>query len=128
MSLPARQERALNGIAGALSAGDPHLAGMFTIFARLNADDPVAAEPRARRRRWKCSWPGPALSALVLVPVAFALIVIGAVSGGARSVKTCVVAPLVSRTACQTYRSSAAGNKTTTVSSGYGVAPAWPPR
>jgi hypothetical protein len=128
MSLPARQERALSGIAGALQAGDPHLVGMFTIFARLNADDPVTAEPRARRRRWKWSWPGPALSALVLVPVAFALIVVGAVSGGARSMKTCVVAPLVSRSTCQMYSSAAAGKKTTSASSGYGVVPAWPPR
>jgi Protein of unknown function (DUF3040) len=104
MSLPARQQRALDGLAGALCVDDPHLAGMFTIFARLNAGEPVTAEPRARRRRWPR--PGPALSAFVVVLVTFALIVVSAVFGGARSVKSCVAAPL-SRPACQTYAPAA---------------------
>jgi Protein of unknown function (DUF3040) len=106
MSLPARQQRALDGLAGALCVDDPHLAGMFTIFARLNAGEPVTAEPRARRRRRRWPRPGPALSAFVVVLVTFALIVVSAVFGGARSVKSCVAAPL-SRPACQTYAPAA---------------------
>ncbi len=128
MSLPARQRRALDGMAGALCAGDPHLAGMFATFARLNAGEPVIAEPRARRRRRRWPRPGAALSALALVPVAFVLIVVSAVSGGARSVKTCVVAPLVSRPACQVYRPAAAAKKMTAVGAERGALPAWPPR
>jgi Protein of unknown function (DUF3040) len=128
MSLPAREERALDGMADALRAADPHLVGMFTIFARLNAGEPVTEEPRARRRKRRWLRRGPALSAFVLIPVAFALIIIGAVFGGARSVKTCVVAPLVNRAACQTYRPAATGQKMTAVGSGHGAAPAWPPR
>ena len=111
MSLPARQQRALDAMAGTLQAGEPHLAAMFAIFTRLSEGDPVATEPRARRRRSRWPRPGAALSALVLVPVAFVLIVVGAVTGGARSVKTCMVAHLAIRPACQVYRPAPAGRK-----------------
>lgn len=127
MSLPADQQRALDGMADALRAADPHLVGMFTIFARLNAGEPVTAEPQARRPRRRWLRPAPALSALVLVLAAFALIIVGAVFGGARSVKTCVVGPLVSRPACQMYRPAATVKKVTAVGSRPGEALTWPP-
>lgn len=128
MTLPVRQQRALDSMADALRAADPHLIGMFTIFDRLNEGEPVAEEPQARppRRRWLR--PRPALSALVLVPVAFTLIVIGAVFGGARSVKTCVVAPFASRPICQLHRPAATAKKMTAVGPEHGEVPAWPPR
>ena len=128
MSLPARQQLALDGMADTLRAADPHLVGMFTIFDRLNEGEPVTEEPLARPRRRRWLRPGPALSAFVLVPVAFTLIIIGAVFGGARSVKACVVAPLVSRSACQMYRPAATVRKMTAVGPGRGAAPVWPPR
>ena len=128
MSLPARQQRALDGLESALCAGDPHLTGMFTVFARLNSGDPVTAEPMARRARRRWLRPGRWLSALGLVPVALALIVTGAVFGGARTVKTCVAAPFGSRPVCQAYRPPAAAKKMTAVGSEHDQTPAWPPR
>jgi hypothetical protein len=89
MSLPACQERALSSIEGALKAGEPHLASMFAIFTRLNQDEPVGAEPVARETpRWLR--PRRALSAIVLIPVMFAAIIVGALlSGSARGATTC---------------------------------------
>ena len=75
MGLPACQQRVLDRMEGTLKASEPHLAAMFAIFARLSVGEPVGRESLAAgRRRW---WlrPGAALSALVLVPVMFALIV-----------------------------------------------------
>jgi hypothetical protein len=92
MSLPARQQRVIDNMEGALRAGEPHLASMFSVFARLNQDEPVAAEAlqRARRRWWLP--PGNAMYAIVLIPVMFATIIIGALlGGGARSTHTCDV-------------------------------------
>jgi type IV secretory pathway TrbL component len=62
---------------------------MFTIFARLHADEPVGTELLAStRRRWPR--PGNAMYAIVLIPVLFAAIIIGALLGGsARSPATC---------------------------------------
>jgi hypothetical protein len=68
MSLLASQERALSTIEGALTASEPHLASMFAIFTRLHRDEPVGAEPGARRRR-RWLQPRRALSAVVLIPV-----------------------------------------------------------
>jgi hypothetical protein len=89
MSLPACQERALSSIEGALKASEPHLASMFAIFTRLNQDEPVGAEPLARgSRRWLR--PRRALSAIVLIPVMFAAVIVGALlSGSARGATTC---------------------------------------
>jgi hypothetical protein len=126
MNLLARQQRALDGIDRALREGDPELAGMFAIFARLNTGEPVAAEPRARRRpsrRPRPWWlrPGVSLSAFVLLPVAFALIIVSALSG-ARGVKSCGVAPLVNRHACQVYQPATTGGQATSARSDHGVA------
>ena len=91
MSLPACQERALSSIEGALKASEPHLASMFAIFTRLNQDEPVGAEPLVRERlRWLR--PRRALSAIVLLPVMFAAVIVGALlSGSARGATTCDV-------------------------------------
>jgi hypothetical protein len=91
MSLPAGQERALHDIEGALQASEPHLASMFAIFTRLNRDEPVGAEPVQRGRlRWLPS--KAALPAVVLIPVMFAAVIIGALfSGSARGATGCQV-------------------------------------
>jgi anti-sigma factor RsiW len=128
MNLLARQQRALDGMDRALRAGDPDLAAMFAIFARLNSAEPVAAEPRARRRPSRRPRPGPrwlrpglSLSAFVLLPMAFALIILGALSG-ARGVKSCGVGPLVNRAACGVHQPATTGKQTTSAGSDRGGA------
>ena len=109
MGLPAVQQRVLDRIEGTLKASEPHLAAMFAIFARLSAGEPVGRESlAARRRRW---WlrPGAALSALVIVPVMFAVIITGVVLGGPTRADTCAVGmpaagtmPRGNQSACET--------------------------
>jgi len=107
MSLPVCQQRVLDQMEGALRDSEPHLISMYTIFARLSAGEPVRTERLARRRvRWL--QPGTAMYAIVLIPVMFAAIVVGALlGGGARSVTTCEasysvggVSPLATRHSC----------------------------
>ena len=107
MSLPVCQQRVLDRMEGALRASEPHLTSMYEIFTRLNAGEPVRAEPLTRRRlRWL--QPGTAMYAIVLVPVMFAAIIVGALlGGGTRSAAACEasysvggVSPLTSRPAC----------------------------
>jgi hypothetical protein len=95
MSLPACQQRVLDHIDQILQAGEPHLAAMYAVFARLNAGEPVVAEPLGRG--WP-AWRGPhgtrgtAVCAAVLVPVMFAMIALGVLLGGsARGATTCGV-------------------------------------
>jgi len=91
MGLPAVQQRVLDRMEGALKASEPHLAAMFAIFTRLSAGEPVGRESlAARRRRW---WlrPGAGLSALVLVPVMFAVIITGVLLGRPTHAGTCAV-------------------------------------
>src|ERR1700677_2379868 len=55
MILTPDDHRSLQALEGKLAAGEPHLAAMFTIFSRLNAEEPpppsedliVAARPAA---------------------------------------------------------------------------------
>ncbi|HEY6314420.1 MAG TPA: hypothetical protein VIY52_26990 [Streptosporangiaceae bacterium] len=110
MSLPAAQQRVLDRMEGTLQVSEPHLAGMFAIFTRLNLNEPVGAEPLARpRRRTRWLRHGTALYAFVLVPVMFTMIIIGAMlSGRAHSAGTCEVgysagsgSPWISRPWCQ---------------------------
>jgi len=98
---------------GTLQASEPQLVSMFAIFARINADEPVGAEPlarprpRPRRLRWLGA--GTTMYAFVLVPVMFAMITIGALlSSRAHTVATCETgysagggSPWVSRPWCQ---------------------------
>lgn len=79
MSLPARQQRALDGIEGALRVSEPRMAAMFAIFTRLTQDDGPAAAERLSQPRGRVS---AGLRALVLVPVVFAMLITGAVMGG----------------------------------------------
>jgi hypothetical protein len=115
MSLPACQQRVLNRMEGALRAGEPHLTSMYAIFARLNAGEPVGPERLAPKRlRWM--QPGTAMYAIVLIPVMFAAIIVGAlVGGGARSATACEasysvggVSPLASRPSCALSAKAAA--------------------
>ena len=87
MSLPACQQRALNHMEGALRASEPRLASMYAMFARLNVGEPIGAEQLARKRRWV--QPGTAMYTIVLVPVMFAAIIVGAVLGGSRTTAAC---------------------------------------
>ncbi|HWN60018.1 MAG TPA: hypothetical protein VNO25_05060 [Streptosporangiaceae bacterium] len=92
MSLPASQQRVLDRMEGALQASEPQLVSMFSIFTRINADEPVGAEPLARPRSRRFRWlrAGTTIYAFVLVPVMFAMITIGALlSSRAHSVATC---------------------------------------
>jgi hypothetical protein len=107
MSLPVCQQRVLDRMEGALRASEPHLTSMYEIFTRLNAAEPVRAEPLMRRRlRWL--QPGTAMYAVVLIPVMFAAIIVGALlGGGTRSAAACEasysvggVSPLTTRPAC----------------------------
>ncbi len=107
MSLPAGQQRVLDRMEGALRASEPHLSSMYAIFSRLNAGEPIGTEQLARKRlRW--FQPGTALYAIVLIPVMFAAIIVGALlGGGARSAAACEasysaggVSPLAGRPAC----------------------------
>jgi hypothetical protein len=106
MSLPACQERALSSIEGALKASEPHLASMFAIFTRLNQGEPVGAEPLVRERlRWLR--PRRALSAIVLLPVMFAAVIVGALlSGSARGATTCDVGYPVGEASSLAHRPS----------------------
>ena len=107
MSLPACQQRALDRMEGALRASEPHLASMYTMFGRLNAGEPIGAE-RLTRKRLRWLQPGTAMYAIVLVPVMFAAIIVGALlGGGTRSTAACEasysvggVSPLTSRPTC----------------------------
>jgi hypothetical protein len=116
VSLPAAQQRVLDRMEGALQASEPHLASMFTIFARLTADEPVRSEPLARpTRRHLWLQHGTTLYAFVLVPVMFTMIIIGALlSGRVHSAGACAVgysagsgspsgsgSPWISRPLCQ---------------------------
>jgi len=107
MSLPACQQRALDHMEGALRASEPDLASMFAIFGRLNAGEPIGRERLARqRRRWLHA--GTTMYAIVLVPVMFAAIIVGALLGsGSRSTAACEagysvggVSPLSGRSSC----------------------------
>jgi hypothetical protein len=112
VTLPTAQQRVLDRMEGALQTSEPHLASMFSIFARLNADEPVGAEPLARPRPRRVRWlrAGTTIYAFVLVPVMFAMITLGALlSSRAHSVATCEtgysaggVSPWVTRPWCQT--------------------------
>ncbi len=107
MSLPACQQRVLDRMEGALRASEPRLTSMYAIFTRLNAGEPVGAERLMRkRRRWLQQ--GTAMYAIVLIPVMFAAIIVGALlGGGARSATACEagysvggVSPLSGRPVC----------------------------
>jgi hypothetical protein len=105
MSLPAGQQRVLDRMEGALRASEPRLTSMYAIFSQLNAGEPIAAEQLAGKRlRW--FQPGTAMYAIVLIPVMFAAVLIGALLGGARSTTACEasysvgVSPLASRPSC----------------------------
>ena len=92
MTLPAAQQRVLDRMEGPLQASEPKLASMFAIFTRLNADEPLGAEPLARPRPQRIRWlrAGTTIYAFVLVPVMFAMITIGALlSSRTHSVATC---------------------------------------
>jgi hypothetical protein len=88
MSLPGRQQRVITEIDGALRASEPQLASMYAMFARLNQQEPVTAEPLAGTR-WRRRAPGDAIFAVVLFPVMSMMIILGVLVGGTRSTGSC---------------------------------------
>ena len=107
MSLPACQQRVLDQMESALRASEPHLTSMYAIFTSLSAGEPIGAERLARKRlRWLQL--GTPMYAIMLIPVMFAAIIIGALlGGGARSAKACEasysaggVSPLAGQPSC----------------------------
>ena len=105
---------------GALRASEPQLTSMYVIFSRLNADEPIGTEQLARKRlRW--FQPGTAMYAIVLIPVMFAAIIVGALlGGGARSTTACEasysvggVSPLAGRPSCPVSDKPKAGVRKT---------------
>ena len=113
MTLPVDQQRVLDRMEDALQTSEPHLVSMFSIFTRINADEPVGdeplARPRPRPRRVRWLGAGTTIYAFVLVPVMFAMITLGALlSSRAHTVATCETgysvgggSPWVSRPWCQ---------------------------
>ena len=95
MSLPAVQQRVLDGMERALQASEPHMASMYAIFARLHeGTEPTGAEP-LKRRRWRGPQSGTGQSgrgmyAMALIPVMFIIVVAGVLLGGsAHGLTTC---------------------------------------
>jgi hypothetical protein len=80
MSLPARQQRMLNGIEAALQASEPQLASMFAVFARLTEDEGPAETERLSGFRLSASGN---VRAFLAIPVLFALLISGALLAGA---------------------------------------------
>ena len=108
MALPACQQRALDRMEGALRASEPQLASMYAIFGRLNAGEPIGMEQLARKRL-RLLQHGTAMYAIVLLPVMFAAIIVGALLGGGTRSNTAAceasysvggVSPLSSRPSC----------------------------
>jgi hypothetical protein len=108
MALPACQQRALDRMEGALRASEPQLASMYAIFGRLNAGEPIGMERLARKRLGLLQH-GTAMYAIVLLPVMFAAIIVGALLGGGARSNTAAceasysvggVSPLSSRPSC----------------------------
>src|SRR5256714_14510645 len=108
LALPACQQRARDRMEGALRASEPQLASMNAIFGRLNAGEPIGMERLVRKRlRWLQH--GTAMSAIVLLPVMFAAIIVGALLGGSTRSNAAAceasysvggVSPLSSRPSC----------------------------
>ena len=120
MSLPACQQRVLDHMESALRASEPELTSMYAIFSQLNAGEPIGAEQLARKSmRW--FQPGTAMYAIVLIPVMFAAIIVGALlGGGTRSTTACEasysvggVSPLSSRPSCPVSDKPKAGVRKT---------------
>jgi hypothetical protein len=100
----------------ALRASEPQLTDMYTMFARLTAGEPIRTERLSRKRR-RLLQPGSAMYAIVLIPVMFAAIIVGALLGGRTHTATACeasysvggVSPLAGRPSCTVLaRTSAA--------------------
>jgi hypothetical protein len=126
MSLPANQQRVLDGVERALQASEPHMASMYAIFARLHeGTEPVGAEP-LQRRRWRglqlgTGQSGRGMYAMALIPVLFIMVVAGVLLGGsAHGLTTCGSgsaafggSPWVTRSSCQASGQTTTGQATT---------------
>jgi hypothetical protein len=118
MSLPVCQQRVLDRMESALRASEPQLTGMYAMFGQLTAGEPNRTE-RLSRKRLRLLQPGSAIYAIVLIPVMFAAIIVGALFGGRTHTATACeasysvggVSPLSGRPSCTvSARTSAAGS------------------
>jgi hypothetical protein len=118
MSLPVCQQRVLDRIEGALRASEPQLTAMYAMFGQLTAGEPIRTE-RLSRKRLRLLQPGSAIYAIVLIPVMFAAIIVGALFGGRTHTATACeasysvggVSPLSGRPSCTvSAKTSAAGS------------------
>jgi hypothetical protein len=105
MSLPAREQRALDAIEHALAASEPRMKAMFAMFAKLTRGEaPISPENLSHRylTRWR---PGtlyvliPALAVMALIAAlvvgfassgVFTGCTAGAAAGASRSAVSCV--------------------------------------
>ena len=78
MSLPARQQRALDRIERTLLAGDPRFGSLFAIFTRLASPEAMPRIEQVKPRRWQ---PLPMLAQFALIAISLALVVGVAVLG-----------------------------------------------
>jgi len=110
MSLPASQQRVLDAIENTLNKREPRLASMFAMFARLTSHEAVPRLESLDTRPW---WSPRRyrlrahLRALVLIPVAAALVVTAVVLGMNQSRLPCsspvvVRGPLTEQTHART--------------------------
>jgi hypothetical protein len=86
MTLPYRQERLLRRTDRALSASDPHLAAMLSIFTRITLAERLPAREQLRSR---LTW---AWSVLLWPVSAAAFLVVFVAGGGARAATACSAA------------------------------------
>jgi hypothetical protein len=118
MSLPVCQQRVLDRMEGALRASEPQLTAMYAMFGQLTAGEPIRTE-RLSRKRLRLLQPGSAIYAIVLIPVMFSAIIVGALFGGRTHTATACeasysvggVSPLSGRPSCTvSAKTSAAGS------------------
>jgi hypothetical protein len=90
MSLPARQQRMLAGIEGALQTSEPRMTAMFAVFTQLTRDEGPAMPEQLERSRLDRLGMAVGLRAFVLLPVVLVVLIAGVALGGtARGVNLC---------------------------------------
>jgi hypothetical protein len=74
MSLPARQQRALDRIDQTLTGNDPRLGSMFAIFTRLTLDEPMPATERVSARLKRLLHPAMVISIALIAGLTVLLV------------------------------------------------------
>src|ERR1700678_562769 len=96
MTLPYREERLLRRVDHALGRSDPDLASLLSVFAWLNAADPM---PVRERLRPQPSWAWRVLlspvAAVAFLVAALAFLVVLTAGGGLANARACGAAPVL---------------------------------